>query len=97
MSSLRGTGRQTHEGRQTYRHGLVYVNCFQSHKTLNTKNDGVGAAEDRSILGVLRPVNREGSYQGETKCIYVTGKIMIHYLKWRRWGKGRSGGGHIRQ
>ena len=31
------------------------------------------------VLDVLRPVNREGSYyQGETKCIPTTSKILIH-------------------
>ena len=28
-------------------------------------------------LGVLHPINREGSYQGETKCISTTSKITI--------------------
>ena len=31
-------------------------------------------------LDVLCPVNRQGSYQGETKCIAATGQILIHYL-----------------
>ena len=33
------------------------------------------------MLDVLRPVNREGLYEGETKCIPTTSKILIHYLK----------------
>ena len=46
-------------------------------------------------LDVLRPVHREGSYQGETKCIPTTtqGKTVIHNLIhnpplriWRKFG-----------
>ena len=51
-------------------------------------------AIDRSVLDVLRPVNRERSYQGETKCIPTTSKILIDYLNtystvegWRNLGK----------
>ena len=35
---------------------------------------------DSKILYVLRPVNCEGSYPGETKCIPTTSKILNHYL-----------------
>ena len=31
------------------------------------------------ILDVLYPVNREGSYQGEKKCIPTTSELLIHY------------------
>ena len=33
------------------------------------------------MLDVLRPVSREGRYQGETKCIPTTSKILSHYLQ----------------
>ena len=38
--------------------------------------------EHRWVLDVLLLVlvNHEGSYQGETKCIPTTSKIMIHYM-----------------
>ena len=35
-----------------------------------------GEEQDREILDDLRPVNREGSYQGETKSIPIT---SIHF------------------
>ena len=32
---------------------------------------------DQQILDTSRPVNRDGSYQGETKCIVTTNQILI--------------------
>ena len=37
--------------------------------------------QDRYILDLWHPVNREGSHQGETKCIPTTTKFLIHYLE----------------
>ena len=42
---------------------LVSSNSLMVRWTLNHHDI------DRQILGVVRPVNREGLYQGETKCI----------------------------
>ena len=39
---------------------------------------GRGAGEGGYILDILRPVNREGSRQGETKCTATTSQILIH-------------------
>ena len=40
----------------------------------------------------LRPVNSEGSYPGETKCIATTNKMLTHspVVDWRHLGKGKK-------
>ena len=47
---------------------------FVSHSTRAARPVSHDFLKDRYIgqLDVLRPVNREGSYQGETKCIPTT-------------------------
>ena len=56
------------------------------------KIDALHWFQDRQILDVLHPVNREGSYQGETKCIPTTSSDSLFNTHstvedWRNLGK----------
>ena len=48
--------------------------ALPSKPTVIENQESLGSGQGQ-ILDVLRPVNREGSYQGETKCIPTTSKI----------------------
>ena len=55
------------------------------------------------MLDVSRPVNREESYEGESKCIATTSKILIQCLGYSlplrikivRWEGGGAGGSEL--
>ena len=68
----------------------IWKQHFQALRSLGDHIHQQQTHRDRYILDVLRPVNRKGSYQSETKCIPTTStnsaSLHIPTLKsWRKW------------